>query len=203
LIRSDTVILPIDASDPEVPPTVAAELNKAIPKQPDKVAGPAGPAPAQGDDINAKIFTTARTFVGHDTSNVPDTHNGNLACAWAVNEVVRLALGKPVSSDGKLNGLSTDGLFDALTAHHVKLASKNDAKPGTIIIAPTEGAQHGHVGIVGTTTGSVDNTQVFSNKSVPGVFQLNYTIGSFSSHFEGENLKVSFFALNPQEFGGA
>jgi len=202
LLRSDTVILPIKA-DARVPAAVAAELNKAIRKEPEAPANPAGPAPGAGDDINSKMFATAKNFVGHITSNVPGTEHGNLACAWAVNEVTRLALGKPISSDGGKNGLSTTGIFDVLKAHHTKLSSASDAKPGTIIIAPTEGENHGHVGIVGATTSSVDNTQVFSNKSVPGVFAQNFTIESFTSHYRSRGLRVLFFALKQDQFAAA
>jgi hypothetical protein len=199
LLRSDSVILPItDAA--LVPELVAAELNKAVQKQPDAAVGPAGQAPQAGDDINAKMFATARNFVGHVTNNVPGTDNGNLACAWAVNEVTRLALGKPISSDGGKNGLSTDGIFEALNAHHTQLGGAADAKPGVIIIAPTKGNNHGHVGIVGTTSGSVGDTQIFSNRSVPGVFAQNFTIGSFTSRYTQKGLDVLFFALKADQF---
>jgi hypothetical protein len=202
LLRSDTVILPI-AADAQVSATVAGELNKAVQKELPVPAKPAGPAPVAGDDISAKIFASAKAFVGHITSNVPGTDHGNLACAWAVNEVTRLALGKPISSDGQGgNGLSTDGIFAALTAHHTKLNSASDAKPGSIIIAPTQGTAHGHVGIVGARDGTVDATQVFSNKSVPGVFAQNYTIGSFTSHYTQMGLQVLFFSLDANQFTG-
>ena len=199
LLRSDTVILPIKA-DAQISTSVAAELNKAIQKEPEAPAGLAGPAPGPGDDINAKMFATAKDFVGHVTSNVPETDHGNLACAWAVNEVARLALGKPISSEGSKNGLSTTGIFDVLKAHHTKLNLASDTKPGMIIIAPTQEENHGHVGIVGATTSSVDNTQVFSNKSVPGVFAQNFTIKSFTSHYTGKGLQVLFFALKQDQF---
>jgi len=199
LLRSDTVILPI-ANDPQIPGVVAAELNKAIQKEPAVIAGPAGPLPTGNADAAAKMFATARTFVGHVTSNVPDTNHGVLACAWAVNEVARLALGKPISGSANKNGLSTAELFDVLQARHTKLGSAADAKPGTIIIAPTQGENHGHVGIVGQTQGNVGDTQVFSNKSRPGVFAQNYSIGTFTDHYTGNGLKVFFFALKSNVF---
>ena len=199
VLRSDTVILPIKA-DAQISDVVAGELNKAVRKEPDVPADPHGPAPSPGDDINAKIFAIAKGFVGHVTRNVPGTDHGNLACAWAVNEVTRLALGKPISSDGGKNGLSTIGIFDALKAHHTKLNSPNDANPGTIIIAPTNGSNHGHVGIVGTTTGTVNDTQVFSNKSNPGVFARNFTLQSFRSVYTRKGLQVLFFALKGDQF---
>jgi len=193
IVTSDTSVFPIRASE-KVPAAVAAELNKAHPGLVSS-AGPGGNAPTPGTDINAKMFETAKAFVGHDTSTVPGTEHGNLACAWAVNQVARLALGKPISSDGGgKNGLGTSGMFDVLRAHHTKLNSANAASPGTIIIAPTVGAKHGHVGIVG------QNNQVFSNRSVPGVFAQNFTVQSFTSRYTGKGLQVLFFDLKRDQF---
>jgi len=199
-LRSATVILPIKIGDAVVPAVVAGELNKAVQKELDVHAGPDGTAPGPSDDINAKMFATAKVFVGHDTSSVPGTSGGTLACAWCMNELARLALGKPISSDGGRNGLSTDDLFDALNAHHTKLGSAADAVPGTIIIAATVGDNHGHTGLVGAATGGVDNTQVFSNSSSARKFLQNYTIGSFTRHFKEKGLEVSFFALKSGPF---
>jgi hypothetical protein len=200
-LRSDAVILPIKA-DAQISDSVAAELNKAIQKEPEASVGPAGPAPGPGDDINAKVLASAIRFVGHDTSHVPLTHNGHLACAWAVNEVVRLALSKPVSTeDGGGNGLSTVGLFAALKAHHTRVNSAGDVKPGMIIIAPTEGENHGHVGIVGALQSPADNTPiVFSNSSNEGKFAQNFTIKRFTSLYTGHGLDVLFFALKGDQF---
>ncbi len=202
ILRGDSVLLPI-AADAQVPPAVAAELNKAIQKQPEILAGPAGHMPGPSDDINAKMFATARAFVGHVTRDVPGTQHGNLACAWAVNEVSRLALGRPISSEGGKNGLSTVGLFDVLQAHHTRVNAAAGTQPGMIIIAKTEGENHGHVGIIGATTFGGGGTMVFSNKSVPGVFAQNFTIDSFVRHYTAKGLDVFFFALNRDQFTAA
>jgi len=201
LLRSNTVILPIKA-DAQISTAVAAELNKAIRKEPDVPTGPAGPAPGPGDDLSARVFTTAESFVGHDTGHVPGTENGNLACAWAVNEVVRRALGKPISTDEQgRNGLDTGGMFSTLQRHHSRLPS---AKLGAIIISPTppNGNVHGHVGIVGQNPGGgVDNTQIFSNSSRDKKFEQNRTIKSWLAHYSEElNLPVLFFELNRDRF---
>ena len=199
ILLSDTTVFPVKVTD-QVPTDVASELNKAAPALGPSPGGLPGNRPLPGDDINEKMFASAKAFVGHDTSNIPGTDGGNLACAWAVNEVTRLALGKPISTDGGANGLSTDGIFDVLQAHHTKLSSASDAKPGTIIIAPSQGAQHGHVGVVGTTTGSVDNTLVYSNSSSAKKFAQNYTLGTFTARYVREGLRVFFFALNRDQF---
>ena len=200
ILVSDTTVFPVKATD-QIPAAVAAELNKAVPELVPSSQGPGGNPPQPGEDINAKMFESAKAFVDHDTSQVPDTDGGNLACAWAVNEVTRLALGKPISVAGRgKNGLSTIGIFEALQAHHTRLNSASDAGPGTIIIAPTQGTNHGHVGIVGATAGSVDNTDVYSNKSKPGVFKRNYTIKTFTDRYTGKHLQVLYFALKRDFF---
>src|SRR5262249_34674845 len=113
ILISDTTVFPVKARA-KLPGVVASELNKARPK-PGSSGGPGGNAPEPGSDVNAKIFQTARTFVGHSTHDVPGTDHGNLACAWAVNQVARLALGKPVQADERgRNGLSTRAMFDVL-----------------------------------------------------------------------------------------
>jgi hypothetical protein len=201
ILLSDTTVFPIQTS-PQVPALVAAELNKAAPDLVPSPGGSAGSPPVTDAEVNAKMFATAQTFVSHDTSNVPGTDGGNLACAWAVNQVARLGLGKPISTDGQGgNGLSTDELFSVLTAHHTKLNSVTDAKPGTIIIAPSQGANHGHVGVVGTTAGSVNDTLVYSNSSHLKEFAQNYTIGRFTNLYAGKKgLRVLFFALKRDQF---
>ena len=200
ILRSDTTVFPVVPTD-QIPAAVADELNKAAPDVVASFVEPGGSPPQAGDDINAREFASAKAFVGHDTSHVPGTDGGNLACAWAVNEVTRLALGRPISTDGQGgNGLGTAGIFEVLQARHIRLGSAADAKPGSVIIAPTQGANHGHVGIVGATAGSLNDTAVFSNSSSDAEFEQKYTIGKFTSHYMSKGLQVLFFALNRSQF---
>jgi len=195
-IVSDTAVLPVAASD-TVPQEVADELNKAVPGKAAAPQGNPGQPPGPNDDINAKLFASAQAFLTHDTANAPDTDNGNLACAWAVNEVTRRAFGKPISTGGRDgNGLSTVGIAKALEVHHTKLASAANAGPGTIIIAPTQGSRHGHVGVVG------NNSQVLSNSSKHHEFEQNYTIASFTDHYTSNplRLQILFYALKRDFF---
>jgi hypothetical protein len=201
ILFSNTTVFPVQASD-EVPQAVADELNKSIRTEPAIPKKKADPAPAQGDDINAKVFAKAKASVGLDTSKVPGTEGGNLACAWAVNEVVRLALGKPISTEGGgKNGLSTGGLFDALREHHTQVDSPS---LGSIIISPTppNGSVHGHVGIVGQNPGgSSDNTQIFSNSSAQAKFAQNRTIKTWKARYSAQlHLPVLFFDLDASQF---
>lgn len=197
IILSDTTVFPIKATD-KIPADVAAALNKASPGDLPTPTGPGGNPPKPTDDISAKVFAAAKAFLGHDTSNVPGTEHGNLACAWAVNEVVRLALGKPISG-GNHNGLGTGELFNVLQKRHMKLNSASEAKPGTIIISPTPpGGPHGHVGIVGDN--SADDTHIFSNSSGSKKFAQKFTLKSWRVHYAGKGLQVLFFALNRNQF---
>jgi hypothetical protein len=199
VLLSDATVFPVAASD-KVPADIAFELNKVMPNRLPPEATPAGNPPQVGDDINAKMFTGAVNFVDQKTGSDPRTNGGGLACAWAVNEVARRALGKPISTEDGRNGVGTGVLFDVLKAHHTQLGSASDAKPGTIIIAPQTPSTHGHVGIVGTTTSSVDATDVFSNSSNDKKFEKNYTIKKFTDTFRGKGLQVLFFALKQDQF---
>lgn len=199
ILRSDTTVFPVKASD-QIPAAVADELNKAVPEAVVTPSGPLGSAPTSDPDAADKMLTAAEAFVGTNTADVPETQGGNFACAWAVNEVARRGCGKPISTEGgNNNGLSTIGLFAALT-HHTKLASASDAIAGTIIIAPTKGENHGHVGVVGHAAGNVKDTPVFSNSSSQAKFAKNYTIGKFTDHYTGKGLQVLFFALKHDLF---
>lgn len=197
ILVSDTALLPVKVSD-EVPKLVADELNKAILKERQPAQANADPAAAEGDDINAKIFAKAKANVGLDTSKVPGTDHGNLACAWAVNEIVRLALGKPITTQGNgQNGLGTADVFEALNKHHKQVESPS---PGSIIISPTppNGSVHGHIGIVGQNPGgAIDNTQIFSNSSSQAKFAQNRSIKTWKARYSAQlHLPVLFFDLN-------
>jgi len=200
ILISDTALLPVKVSD-EVPKAVADELNKAVRKESQPAQAKADSPPAEGADIDAKVFAKAKASVGLDTSKVPGTDHGNLACAWAVNEVVRLALGKPITTQGNgKNGLGTAGVFEALKKNHKQVDSPS---PGSIIISPTppSGSVHGHIGIVGQNPGGdPDNTQIFSNSSSQAKFAQNRTIKTWKARYSAQlHLPVLFFDLNANE----
>jgi hypothetical protein len=201
VLLNATTVFPVMASD-QVSAATAAELNKVLPKNPSNpVEGPDGPKPSAGDDMNAKLFAAAQAFVGTSTRDVPLTDNGNLACAWAINEAVRRAFGKPISADSKgNNGLDTAGLFAALKKHHKEVDSP---LAGTIIISPTppSGNVHGHVGIVGQIPATLNNTKIFSNSSSLAKFAQTHTIKSWKARYIDKlGLDVRFFELNADIF---
>ena len=54
----------------------------------------------QGELDNDVLVSAQAAVDTLDTSNVPGTNHGHLACAWAVNTIVRMALGRPIVEDG-------------------------------------------------------------------------------------------------------
>ena len=75
--------------------------------------------------LAASIFAVAKEQSGRlVTHNVPGTKNGHLACAWAVNEIAKLAIGKPIGG-----GLSSDLMAQALNKNHVRL-QEAEYRPG-------------------------------------------------------------------------
>jgi hypothetical protein len=200
ILLSNTTVFPVQADD-KIPQAVADQLNKAS-VEPEKSKKKGGPAPGANADINAKVFAKAKANVGMDTGSVPGTDGGNLACAWAVNEVVRLALGKPIAADSKgRNALGTSQVFDALKKHHIQT---DNPSPGSILISPTppSGSVHGHIGIVGQSpTGDSDSTQVFSNSSGKKQFAQNRTFKSWRARYVDQlHLPMLFFDLDRSQF---
>ena len=144
--------------------------------------------------VNSLVYNSAIKNNGTlHTDAVPQTNHGKLACAWAVNEVVREALGQTISADK----LSTIAIFEALSRQGkgIRIGDLNLIKPGAIIIAPTQGNTHGHVGIVG------ENGRVYSNDSSLKLFCQNYTIVRWTARYDHDlKLKTTFFDLNPEKF---
>lgn len=139
-----------------------------------------------GSAQSAAVYQMARSMVGWSTANMAGTNGGRLACAGAVNEVVRRATGQPVGG-----GLSTASMYQALRSGRGTLVPLNQAPPGAIIISPTQGSNTGHVGIIG------ENGLVYSNSSSRAAFSQNFTISSWVNYYQGQKgLPVYAFVLN-------
>jgi hypothetical protein len=200
IVAHDTTIFPLGANlvpDP-IPSAVAAALSASF-----KPAGnphptiPTVPLLASDDEAAALVFAKAKecdeTLI---TRNVPNTNHGRLACAFAVNEVVRRALGKPIGG-----GLSTAVMAKMLRDNHTP-ADENQVAAGMIIISPTQGGNVGHVGIIGAIKNPVSATTIYSNSSSRGVFSDKFTLDSWKNFYHSrKGLPVSFFALRRQSLG--
>lgn len=130
-----------------------------------------------------RIYMAARACTGRMWSKFPVLDNGNLGCAWAVNEVVKLAINVTM-----IKGYGTDDIYKYLKDNRILKA--DIPSRGCIVISPTEGIKHGHVGIVG------EDEYIYSNGSSAGVFLENYDVGLWMKDLhEKRGLKVEFYSL--------
>jgi hypothetical protein len=121
------------------------------------------------------------------TKDVAGTHSGRLACAWAVNDIARRALGAPIGG-----GLSTTEMGKSLKNSHQELTLAN-LVGGAIVISPTTNGVVGHVGIVGKPAANLPETLIYSNSSAKGLFMQNYSIGRWTTRFKNRGLAVRFY----------
>ena len=138
-----------------------------------------------------KVLAEALKAVGNmKTGTIPDTKQGRLACAAAVNKIIAGALGAPIN-----NSLSTVDMKKSLDSSNRFTYIGSDfgnAMPGDIIISPT-GNQVGHVGIIASAGGS----SIISNSSGNREVQANFTASSWYQRYESErNLGVYIYRPN-------
>lgn len=135
------------------------------------------------------------------SKNAPGTNNGRLACAWAVNQVANMALGRQIGG-----GLATANMVLVLRQKH---GSIETPVPGCVIISPTVSTPHGrnigHVGIVGNvSSGNLEDTKIYSNSSSRGQFEQNFSYGAWLSRYrDTKHLSVELFQLAPSAFPSA
>lgn len=189
ILATDTTILPVKAG--LVPAAIAAQLSASFDGAATEPAPVQVPPVASDAEISARIFAMAKqcdeTLV---TRDAPNTNHGRLACAFAVNEVVRRAIGKPVGG-----GNSTANMGEILAKTQTQLPEQQIG-PGMIIISPTHGGNVGHVGIVGEVKNPVLATVIYSNSSARGVFSHSFTLGKWKAFYrESKGLPVFFYAI--------
>lgn len=135
------------------------------------------------------------------SANAPGTNNGRLACAWAVNRVAKMALGKSIGG-----GLATANMVIVLRDSHHRT---NNLVSGCVIISPTvstpNGRNIGHVGIVGLVNQTEPNrTKIYSNSSSRARFEQNFTYATWVQRYkETKGLSVELFQLEPSLFPSA
>jgi len=161
-----------------------ADLERAMRRA---LGGTTFAARAVGQTTNQLIYAKALLHENKlSSSNAPGTQHGNLACAWAVNRVVKDALGQPVGG-----GLSTASMDVALRNGRGDRIQESDATAGSIIMSPTEWRNGrtvvGHVGILG------EHGLVYSNSSARALWVRNYTISTWRSRYANRGLDVKFY----------
>jgi hypothetical protein len=189
IIAKDTTVFPLK-DELGLPSTVKNALAAGL-KPPD-LPGPTVLATPLADDqdVASRLFEEAKrcdeTLI---TRDVDGTNGGRLACAWAVNKVASIAIGKPIGG-----GLSTTEMGKVLKANHTEVAEAQVAK-GMVIISPTQGSNVGHVGIVGEIANPPGKTLIYSNSSKRGVFSHAFTLARWKAFYGGNHLPVLFYAI--------
>ncbi len=143
--------------------------------------------------MRARLLAEAKRADGTLETDVPGTNHGRLACAWAVNHVAKLAFGREIGG-----GLSTIKMHEALEEKHIKVAG--DAKPGTVIISPTEGSNVGRRRHPwrGSRERPAREFLVYSNWSSTHTFGHAFTLKSWKQYYgEQKGLPVDFFDSIP------
>jgi hypothetical protein len=148
---------------------------------------------AASPDIDKRMNEGAVKNLKMPSGNAAGTNHGRLACAWAVNRVTELSLGRPIGG-----GLATANMIKVLKARH-ELVPEKSIVPGAVVISPTiystGRANIGHVGIVG------EGGKIYSNSSNKAEWQQNFTVDAWKSHYGGKGLQVLFFRLDADYFG--
>ena len=125
------------------------------------------------------IAQSAESSVGYLSTANADTANGDLGCAYGVNQVVQNALGQPID-----NSLSTTQMYSDLSgsSNFTQVqGGLGQAAPGDIVISPTQGGTTGHVGIVGSDGGIISNSS-----SQGGVMQENFSASSWNNTYSSQ-----------------
>lgn len=151
---------------------------------------PVPPQVAATEQLDGKVLNRAVGSLNNlDSSTARGTNRGRLACAWAVNQIVQRALGRPILSGPA--GLATSNLIKVLRAKHVRIT---DPVPGCIVISPTvyvPRANIGHVGVVG------DGGKIYSNSSNKANWVNNFTTASWKKYYgERKGLRVEYYRLD-------
>lgn len=166
---------PSGPQDPAGPLTNGMESNPTpgTSGDPAPVGKPGGNY--QTNDASKAILKAAFHNIGRNTAVIPNTQQGNVACAASVNLIVREALGYEAGG-----GLATAMMYPALRKNTAqwKEVSPDSAVPGSIIISPTAGGKTGHVGILADTSGGI-----ISNSSKNRQIMKNYTISSWNARY--------------------
>jgi hypothetical protein len=173
------------------------------PPEEDSSSGGAPPILLSKAQISEKFLTRAKHMAAtaFSSATAPGTDGGNLACAWAVNQVARKGLGREIGG-----GLATANMVPILRAKHQALA---DVSAGAVVISAsaTVGKKWviGHVGVVGDVNAADKGaTPIYSNSSAAAEFQKNFTLSKWIQRYKTtKGLKVEFFQLEPGQFPDA
>jgi hypothetical protein len=161
---------------------IARSLAQAAPSGAASAADP-NALPPGGNATSLSHDFASR--LGESTANVPGTDSGNLACAWAVNNVYHDVTGNWIASpdDG---GNSVDGLYQAIQANpqtFTPVSQEQAVESGQDYIVLTS-AMNG-IG-TGSHIGIGNGNAIYSNSSSSASLQQNFSPSGWDNYFQGE-----------------
>lgn len=145
--------------------------------------------------VNERIAASASHLRGMSTrdsaTHHPELENGNVACAYAVNQVLEGALGRKYGTNPEYVPSVTADL-----RKHGREVAQADTRPGDIAVRlPSHGEAHGHIGIV--VSGGPE-PHILSNSSSRGAFDSDQTPAAFGRNYlTGGHDQVVFLRLDP------
>lgn len=123
-------------------------------------------------DLNRKIFNQTLASIGVSTKAGPE--RGKLACAWAVNNILELVLGRRIGSNPNyVPSLETE--LEKVGA----LTKPGEARPGDLVIA----SDQSHIGIY------IGNGRVISNSSSKASFSWESNL-NFDGFYGGGTSRI-------------
>jgi hypothetical protein len=130
-----------------------------------------------------------------DTRLGPD--GGNLACCWAVNQIVLLASGHMLSATNYTGFLGAH-----LFAFYRQRFLEHEVQPGGLIICPagsgTTTRLYGHIGILGEGYGA--DRPIYSTISKPPRWYQSYTLETWLERYYGKySLDTLFYPIPSRE----
>ena|GEM_PF-2748407 len=143
-----------------------------------------------GESGAAALSRNAHAALGQPIGSTPETLNGQLGCALAVDQIVHASgLGSGgfnLGVTGLYDELSNNGNFESVT-----ISSPADLRQGDVVMS--FGGTRAHTGIV-TADGS--NPIITSNSSSNGTFSWNATYNDWVSYYT--NPAQTFHVLRPK-----
>ncbi len=177
-------------------PNIGFSVNPTITVRPGQpiASGMGGQGYVSDGTAAQRLNDAALGKLGVSTCNISGTNGGRLACAYAVNAIVFDALGKPITGSNANYGKSTSDMYAELSGSdrfYLVASNATQAKPGDIVISPTQGSNTGHVGIF-TTSG-----KIISNSSSEQQVDDKFSLDSWQNYYSG-NKGLSTYVFRPR-----
>lgn len=139
----------------------------------------------QGNGFPGTFSGAIANRVGESTFNVPGTNNGNVACAWVVNDVYRQMTGNTITGTYGQPGSSNMLVKDTIAAMQSNPQAFRQVTQAEAIASGQDYiiASNYNYGSNGSHIGWGNGNRVWSNSSGSASIQNNYTPSGWQNYF--------------------